>query len=90
MKNHNKSQQVFAVGWVEEELWALKKPQKIELLRLFRKVVRQGFEPRQTVPKTVVLPLHHRTFHHFGIAKVKRTNNFAKLFLNNFFCYVCM
>gem|GEM_PF-1978185 len=24
-------------------------------------VVRPGFEPRQTVPKTVVLPLHHRT-----------------------------
>ena len=23
-------------------------------------VTRQGFEPRQTVPKTVVLPLHHR------------------------------
>lgn len=21
---------------------------------------RQGFEPRMTVPKTVVLPLHHR------------------------------
>ena len=24
-------------------------------------VVPRGFEPRQTVPKTVVLPLHHRT-----------------------------
>ena len=24
-------------------------------------VVRQGFEPQQTEPKTVVLPLHHRT-----------------------------
>ena len=28
-------------------------------------VVRPGFEPRQTVPKTVVLPLYYRTiFHH--------------------------
>ena len=27
----------------------------------FSSVVRPGFEPRQTVPKTVVLPLHHRT-----------------------------
>lgn len=26
-------------------------------------VVPRGFEPRQTVPKTVVLPLHHRTIY---------------------------
>lgn len=26
-------------------------------------VVPAGFEPEQTVPKTVVLPLHHRTKH---------------------------
>lgn len=30
------------------------------MLSLFS-VVRPGFEPRQTEPKTVVLPLHHRT-----------------------------
>jgi hypothetical protein len=27
----------------------------------FSLVVRPGFEPRQTVPKTVVLPLYYRT-----------------------------
>src|SRR5687768_610025 len=27
-------------------------------------VVRPGFEPRQTVPKTVVLPLYYRTISH--------------------------
>lgn len=28
-------------------------------------VVSPGFEPRQTVPKTVVLPLHHETIRGF-------------------------
>lgn len=28
--------------------------------RVLKVAGRQGFEPRQTVPKTVVLPLHHR------------------------------
>ena len=33
------------------------------LLHMYCFVVPQGFEPRQTVPKTVVLPLHNRTFY---------------------------
>ena len=32
-----------------------------ELLRSLFYVVQEGFEPPQTVPKTVVLPLHHWT-----------------------------
>ena len=31
------------------------------IIRLTLKVVRPGFEPRQTEPKTVVLPLYYRT-----------------------------
>ena len=31
----------------------------IDIMSFF--VVRPGFEPEMTVPKTVVLPLHHRT-----------------------------
>ena len=33
----------------------------LSFLDLSQEVVPPGFEPRQTVPKTVVLPLHHRT-----------------------------
>ena len=32
-------------------------------------VARQGFEPRQAVPKTAVLPLHHRAVHSTLIIK---------------------
>ena len=41
----------------------LVKKNRIAVLFTIRKkfVVRPGFEPRQTVPKTVVLPLYYRT-----------------------------
>lgn len=39
-------------------------------------VVRPGFEPRQTVPKTVVLPLHNRTIN--AIKKSAKVRRFFK------------
>ncbi len=37
------------------------KKETLKNQNLFGLVVSRGFEPRQTVPKTVVLPLHHET-----------------------------
>lgn len=47
----------------------LVKKNRIALLFTIRKkfVVRPGFEPRQTVPKTVVLPLYYRTIFHTDV-----------------------
>lgn len=42
-----------------EFLETKKPPEKSE--GFFISVDSQGFEPRQTVPKTVVLPLHHES-----------------------------
>lgn len=58
------------------------KPKEPHCCEALLEAVRPGFEPRQTVPKTVVLPLHHRTvFPYCGSAKVKTKNIIAKLFL---------
>ena len=35
-------------------------------------VVSRGFEPRQTEPKTVVLPLHHETIRCFILKALQR------------------
>lgn len=35
-------------------------------------VVSRGFEPRQTEPKTVVLPLHHETILRFILKALQR------------------
>ena len=50
----------------------------------FRIVVRQGFEARQTEPKSVVLPLHHRTIHGSPCrgCKGKEQKQIAKTFFN--------
>ncbi len=40
------------------------------IMRLF--VVLLGFEPRQTGPESVVLPLHHKTIKLFDDAKVQK------------------
>ncbi len=51
-----------------------------------------GFEPRLTEPKSVVLPLHHRSVVYFGTAKIYvflfppkflEDRNFKKLFAKN-------
>ena len=58
---------------------------KKALLRLRSKafsVVPGGFEPPQTEPKTVVLPLHHRTIVSAKVIK----NSFAAKFFGLFHC----
>ena len=46
----------FTLGFTLEEL----KNNHLKIRWLFKNLVDpQGFEPRQTVPKTGVLPLHH-------------------------------
>lgn len=52
-------------------------------------VVPPGFEPRQAVPKTAVLPLHHETILCFYTKAVQRYGfnlEFATLFEKNLFC----
>lgn len=44
-------------------------------------VVRPGFEPRQTVPKTVVLPLYYRTIFHHQTVVLKWNANLRIFFL---------
>ena len=56
-------------------------------------VVRPGFEPRQTVPKTVVLPLHNRTnptAPKRGAAKVIMEININKHFLSPIYPLYCI
>ena len=45
---------------ISREFEAKKTGTNVDFNILSPSVTRQGFEPRQTVPKTVVLPLHHR------------------------------
>ncbi len=50
-------------------------------LRLFNLVARPGFEPRQTAPKTVVLPLYYQAIRSFiseWAAKIGRNLKFSK------------
>ncbi len=47
-------------GKKDNNLAINKNPQQCELLRIFLFVARPGFEPRQTEPKSVVLPLYYR------------------------------
>jgi site-specific DNA recombinase len=54
---------------IDKALDGIKKGQTSNKADLSSLVVRPGFEPRQTVPKTVVLPLHHRTIP-FGLANL--------------------
>lgn len=49
---------IYSIGEVFSEL---EKEQAPNFESLSSRVVPAGFEPEQTVPKTVVLPLHHRT-----------------------------
>ena len=48
-------------------------------------VVPPGFEPRQTEPKSVVLPLHNGTKFKFGRKGINYSYIFAKIF-----CVVCV
>ena len=59
----------------------LVKKNRIAVLFTIRKkfVVRPGFEPRQTVPKTVVLPLYYRTIFHQRVA-LKWNANLRRFF----------
>ncbi len=43
-------------------------------------VARPGFEPRQTVPKTVVLPLYYQAISHRLVSFPKRNANIGGYF----------
>ena len=47
------------------------------------KVARHGFEPRQTVPKTVVLPLYYRAIRFKWSAKIRVGDILTNIFLIN-------
>jgi hypothetical protein len=56
-------------------------------LRLFNLVARPGFEPRQTAPKTVVLPLYYQAIRPFiseWAAKIGGNLKFSKYFRVDF------
>ncbi len=51
----------FVVGWGVDIAVCGKRKRGLNMGLILFSVVSPGFEPRQTVPKTVVLPLHHET-----------------------------
>lgn len=58
-------------------------------IRRFMQVVLGGFEPPQTEPKTVVLPLHHRTIVSAKVVIFYSTAKFFTCFFTFTFLSIC-